>query len=344
MRIGLLTYHHSANYGAVMQSYATCRALKELGHEVEFLNFQQDEKRSNSSIIFYFKIKAFDRFMTAFYPTETKILQSMDDLNAIASNYECLVVGSDQVWNPEISKNKCLAYFLDFGGADMRRISYASSFGISKWPEQYQSLLPSINSSLHKFCSISVREETGKHLLNSLFKLNSQVVLDPTLLHADYKEITGNIVNNDEVICYLLNRTKLQLEKAIGLSKSLGKTPKMISTIRPTLGFRYVYPPSIETWIKYIAGAKFVITDSFHGLAFSLIYNKQFIVISPNNGKNSRLKDLLKSVGLEDRYFDENDTILYRELQNRKIDYDVVNSKLDTLKEVSWNYLRSALQ
>lgn len=344
MRIGLLTYHHSANYGAVMQSYATCRALKELGHEVEFLNFQQDEKRSNSSIIFYFKIKAFDRFMTAFYPIETMILQSMDDLNAIASNYDCLVVGSDQVWNPEISKNKCLAYFLDFGGSDIRRISYASSFGISKWPEQYQNLLPSISASLRKFHGLSVREETGKYLLENLFNLSSQVVLDPTLLHTDYNEITGNIVNNDDVICYLLNRTKLQLEKTIKLSKSLGKTPKMISTIRPTLGFKYVYPPSIEDWIKYIAGANFVITDSFHGLAFSLIYNKQFIVISPNNGKNSRLKDLLKSVGLQDRYFDENDTILYSELQNRKIDYDEVNSKLNILKDISWNYLRNALK
>ena len=344
MRIGLLTYHHSANYGAVMQSYATCRALKELGHEVEFINFRQDEKRSNSSIIFYFKIKVFDRFMETFYPSETKVIQSMDDLNAIASNYDCLMVGSDQVWNPGISQSKCLAYFLDFGESDIRRISYASSFGISKWPEQYQSLLPSINSSLHRFCSISVREETGKYLLNSLFKLNSQVVLDPTLLHADYNEITGSIVNNDEVICYLLNRGKLQLEKTIRLSRSLGKTPKMISTIRPTFGFRYVYPPSIENWIRYIAGAKFVITDSFHGLAFSLIYNKQFVVISPSNGKNSRLKDLLKSVSLEDRYFDENDPIIYRELQNKKIDYNKVNSMLEILKKVSWDYLKNALQ
>lgn len=180
--------------------------------------------------------------------------------------------------------------------------------------------------------------------MNSLFKLNSQVVLDPTLLHVDYDEITGSIVNNDEVICYLLNRTKLQLEKTIGLSKSWGKTPKMISTIRPTLGFRYVYPPSIENWIRYIAGAKFVITDSFHGLAFSLIYKKQFVVISPSNGKNSRLKDLLKSVGLEDRYFDESDPIIYHELQNKKIDYDKVNSKLDILKKISWNYLKNALQ
>ena len=166
--------------------------------------------------------------------------------------------------------------------------------------------------------------------MNSLFKLNSQVVLDPTLLHADYNEITGSIVNNDEVICYLLNRGKLQLEKTIRLSRSLG--------------FRYVYPPSIENWIRYIAGAKFVITDSFHGLAFSLIYNKQFVVISPSNGKNSRLKDLLKSVGLEDRYFDENDPIIYRELQNKKIDYNKVNSKLEILKKVSWDYLKNALQ
>lgn len=344
MRIGLLTYHHSANYGAVMQSYATCRALKELGHEVEFLNFQQDEKRSNSSIIFYFKIKAFDRFMTAFYPSETKILQSMDDLNAIASNYDCLVVGSDQVWNPEISKNKCLAYFLDFGGSDIRRISYASSFGISKWPEQYQNLLPSISGSLHKFYAISVREETGKELLGNLFGLKSQVVLDPTLLHTDYHEITGNISDNEEVICYLLNRTKLQLEKTILLSKSLGKTPKMISTIRPTWGFRYVYPPSIENWIRHIAGAKFVITDSFHGLVFSLIYNKQFVVISPNNGRNSRLKDLLQSVGIEDRYFDENDKISYNNLIENSIDYNKVNVKLQALKDISWNYLKNAFQ
>ena len=118
----------------------------------------------------------------------------------------------------------------------------------------------------------------------------------------------------------------------------------MISTIRPTLGFRYVYPPSIENWIRYIAGAKFVITDSFHGLAFSLIYKKQFVVISPSNVKNSRLKDLLKSVGLEDRYFDESDPIIYHELQNKKIDYDKVNSKLDILKKISWNYLKNALQ
>lgn len=343
MRIGLLTYHHSANYGAVMQSYATCRALKELGHEVEFLNFQQDEKRLNSSIIFYFKIKAFDRFMTTFYPAETKLLQSMDDLNVIASNYDCLMVGSDQVWNPEISKNKYLAYFLDFGGSDIRRISYASSFGISRWPEQYQNLLPNINRSLHKFYGISVREETGKQLIGNLFGLKSQVVLDPTLLHNDYHEITGNISDNEEVICYLLNRTELQLKKTILLSKSLGKTPKMISTIRPTWGFRYVYPPSIENWIRHIAGAKFVVTDSFHGLAFSLIYNKQFIVISPNNGRNSRLKDLLLSVGIEDRYFDENDKIPYNKLMEKSIDYDKVNIKLQALKDISWNYLRNAL-
>ena len=75
-----------------------------------------------------------------------------------------------------------------------------------------------------------------------------------------------------------------------------------------------------------------------------MIYNKQFVVISPSNGKNSRLKDLLKSVGLEDRYFDENDPIIYRELQNKKIDYNKVNSKLEILKKVSWDYLKNALQ
>ena len=93
-----------------------------------------------------------------------------------------------------------------------------------------------------------------------------------------------------------------------------------------------------------MSGAEFVVTDSFHGLAFSLIYNKQFVVISPNNGLNSRLIDLLKLVGLENRHFFDEEDVPYERIFNEKIDYDQVNKLLDVQRVRSWNFLREALK
>lgn len=344
MKIGLLTYHHSSNYGAIMQSYATARALKELGHDVEFINIEQPEKKSSKAFIFYFKLKAFKRFMDKFYPPETKVFASLDELQKADLDFDCLIVGSDQVWNPQISKDKCLVYFLDFGKPDIKRLSYASSFALKEWPKDKENLLLEIDRCLHRFKAISVREKTGADLAERLFGLKASVVVDPTMLHDNYDEITnGPVQENGEVIGYILNKTPLQLEKSRILAKKIGKKPLMISTIWPKRGFRYVYPPSIESWIKYIGGAKFVMTDSFHGLAFSLIYKRNFVVITPNNGRNSRLKDLLDSCGLGDRYFMETDDIPYDRLIHNPIDYGKVYESLNVRKEFSWNFLKENL-
>ena len=118
----------------------------------------------------------------------------------------------------------------------------------------------------------------------------------------------------------------------------------MISTIHYVNGYIYTYPPSIEQWLRYMSGAEFVVTDSFHGLAFSLIYNKQFVVISPNNGLNSRLIDLLKLVGLENRHFFDDEDVPYERIVNEKIDYNMVNRRLDAQRERSWSFIREALK
>lgn len=343
MKIGLITYHHSINYGAVMQSYATCRALRELGHEVELINIEQPEKKSSRSFIFYFKLKAFRRFMQQFYPQETCVFHSLEELRAHKFNYDCLIVGSDQVWNPDISKDKCMAYFLAFGDEKTKRLSYASSYGIERWDDEKRSLLEQINKALRKFHAISVREATGAVLTKSLFGLEASVVLDPTLLHSRYDEITGPFEENHKIVGYLLNRTPVQIEKSIALARELGAKPIMISTIWYTKGFTYVYPPSIERWIRYIGGSRFVITDSFHGVAFSIIYRRNFLVITPENGKNSRLRDLLSTCELMDRYFTDSDEIPYKDIVNVDIDYNRVYELLNKQKEFSWNYLKENL-
>lgn len=326
-----------------MQTYATCRALKELGHEVEIIDFRQDEKKSSRSLIFYFKVKDFFRFMRKWYPKLTEPIRDIQTLRKRKMEYDCLLVGSDQVWNPQIARDKQMAYFLDFGGDAVRRVSYASSFGIGEWPEEKEDLVHSIKQNLERFKAISVREETGKEIILKKFGLESQVVLDPTLLHKGYEELTGITEANHEVICYLLYRSEKQLDKVKTLAALFGKKPRMISTIHYVKGFTYTYPPSIEQWLRFMAGAEFVVTDSFHGLAFSLIYNKQFVVISPNNGKNSRLLDLLKLSGLESRHFFDDEDVPFGRLVSEKIDYNVINQRLAVMRDRSWNFLREAL-
>lgn len=343
MKIGLITYHHSNNYGAVLQSYATCKALLALGHNVQFINIQQLEKKRLRHIVFIPKYLSFKRFTQKFYPQETPYIHNLQELRNMHLDYDCLVVGSDQVWNPNISLDKCLAYFLDFGGEKVKRISYASSFGLSDWPQEKKNLIAPVTIALKRFNNISVREKTGQELLTRLFGVNSKVVVDPTMLHNDYHEITGEIKANNEIICYLLNRTQEQLEASRFISKTLNTPLKLISNVYPIKGFKYVYPPSIENWIKYIGGAKLVITDSFHGLVFSLLYKRNFIVFAINNGRNSRLIDLLQSVGLEDRYFTD-----LKKLQSsihtiKKIDYQKVDSIIENKRKESWEFLKTSL-
>lgn len=343
MKIGLLTYHHSMNYGAVLQTYATCRALKELGHEVEIIDFRHPEKSSNWSFPFYFKVKAFDSFKKKYYAPCTNYIASFEELRARKYDYECLIVGSDQTWNPNISKGNHLAYFLTFGDDTCRRLSYASSFGVSEWPSELEEEVPIIKNALKRFKRISVREETGRELLKKTFGLDSTVVLDPTLLHDDYSELIGEVMQTDNIICCLLHRYPKQMEVIRAFNSFMGKKGKVISTIRPVRGLSYMYPPSLEKWLKSIASAGFVITDSFHGVAFSLIFRREFVVITPDIGKNSRLKDLMNILGLSNRYFLENDNFDFSSIVNKKIDYSKVEKALELERNKSWDFLKNNL-
>ena len=343
MKIGLITYHHSVNYGAVMQTYATCRVLRELGHKVEIIDLRQEEKWKFKYLIYALKYIQFARFRNKYYPTKTKFIKDFTTLKNKNFTYDCLLVGSDQVWNPEISKDNYLAYFLDFGPHNINRVSYASSFGISKWPKNRQQEYNNILNAIKRFKAVSVREKTGQEILRQNFNIESNIVIDPTLLHQDYNEITNHIKSNNKIICYLLNRTKEQIKASRHIGKLLNKKPSIITNAIPISGLEYIYPPSIENWIKYIGGANFIITDSFHGLAFSLLYNKEFIVFAVENGKNSRLLDLLTKVGLENRYFTRLEDLLNSNILNEKIDYNKVNSIINQEREKSIIFLKNAL-
>lgn len=128
------------------------------------------------------------------------------------------------------------------------------------------------------------------------------------------------------------------------ISKQIGAPLRTITNVYPIPGFRYSYPPDVENWIKKLAGAKFVITDSFHGLVFSLLYKTPFVVFATPNGKNSRLKNLLELVGLSDRYVVDYNPNELKVILDRPIDYDKVHAILRDERKKSWDFLKNALK
>ena len=165
MKIAVITYHYSNNKGAVMQTYGLCKFLREQGFDLELIDIRQSEKTDQPffvKLIKYFIVGyRMKQDMKKFYPARTRQYSSIEELRMDPPIADCYIVGSDQVWNPNISKDLMLAYFLDFGDENVKRISYASSFGISEWIIKDKSVNQRIAELLRSFSSLSVREKRG---------------------------------------------------------------------------------------------------------------------------------------------------------------------------------------
>lgn len=349
MKIGLLTYHHSANVGAMLQTYATCKALETLGHDVVLVDVRQPERVHSglskyvAGVVNFKRDIGFRSFRRDFYPQLTRRYSSVDELQDSSPEVDCLVVGSDQTWNPDISKEMVMAYFLDFGPDNARRFSYASSFGLSAWPNG-SALTGEVCRALKRFDGISVREKTGLSILEDTFGLTGTVVVDPTMLFGSYDELTGVIPQRNELLCYKLERNA-DFYRNIGAVKDLSGMPaRLLNNSYPVKGLRYIYPPTPREWIRRIAGAGFVLTDSFHGTVFSLLYKRNFAAVRNGNGKDSRIVDLLESIGLGDRVYDSVAAMASGKSWLAPIDYTYAEKRISAMREASWEYLRSVLK
>lgn len=347
MKIALITIWHANNYGAELQTYASVRALRELGHDVTVLNY-----RLNSGNKYPLKTKIaaiiqnitpasikFERFFARHIPY-SKRCEITNDLNNICASMDAIIVGSDQVWNPAITQKNALVYFLNFGSKSVKRFSYGSSFGEAKW--NHPELTSNVKELLCKFTAISCREITGVNILSEVFDIKAVNVLDPTLLHANYNELTGPISDKGHVACYILNYNEQLTECAKKISKQLKCKFQDVGSSRKVFNKLVWNRPSIQDWIRNIAGASFVITESFHGLAMSLLYKRNFIIVqcSNRNHRSSRIIDLLNLIGLEDRYYTSCDKAMAEEKWREDINYDDVYAKLNRHREVSWSFLK----
>ncbi len=268
-------------------------------------------------------------------------------------NFDAFVVGSDQVWRPCYSPS-IGNYFLDFLNTESnaKRIAYAASFGVDNW-EYTKKQTEFVRPLAQKFDLITVRELSGVKLVENYLKCKATHVLDPTMLHD--KNDYLNLVNEPsvplhklegELFCYVLDK-KNELENIINRAENeTGFKPYYCNASRKVITHNdvehldeCVFPP-IEQWIKSFYDAKMVITDSFHGTVFSIIFNKPFWVVTNKERGETRFTSLLGIFGLENRIVNEKSNTDWM----TPIDWEKVNIKRHQCAKVSKQLLINALK
>lgn len=338
-KINLLTIHWGNCYGAVLQTYATCKILEKLGHQVRVINLVPKDNLKK-----YLNIKSwafilldfqFYLFKHRFFPSLTRKMYS------IKSSYlppaDLTIVGSDQVWNRGITGELSDAFFLTYLPPYAKRISLSSSFGKSVWEEDL-SYTQHIKCALSKFNAISVREDSGAKICKEIFDIDAIQLIDPTLALNDYGELIKKESKEVNEVFSFLYKPSQETDKIVQcVSEEIGAKCKKRNI------FEILFKSSPIHWLRRIYDSKFIVTDSFHCLAFCLIFQKQFIIVCANEKQFTRLYSLLKLLGLEDRFVENFDSYNIKNLTRQKIDYTIIHQKLNTESIRYRDYIKEVL-
>ena len=343
-KVGILTYHfaENKNFGAILQSYAMLNLFKKLNFSAKLIDYKFRDYSIKTKIKDRLEGNNFFKFKKNFLDCTAEVFDK--NLNALNEQFDIFVAGSDQVWRMKRTRDKVKHYFFDFVEDDKLKISYAASFGVDFW-EGKEPLTSEVKKLIKRFDNISVREESGIDICRETFDVDGVVnVLDPTLMleKEEYEKIIekSNIdknIKDNYVATMLLDETEFLTEEIKNLACSLE------ISINEIKGKTITFYNKVGEWLNYIKNANLVITDSFHCVVFSIIFNKEFIVLANPERGIARLENILKKVGLEDRLFTDIKTLKDSKILKEKIDYLSVEDKLKWYREKSMDFLTNAL-
>ena len=380
--IGLCIKYAHENYGGMLQAYATISILEKLGIDYELIRYDK-----SSSLAF--KIKALPRVLNSVFVNDkieilkknlgkkkhpdfakndairmeafhkfsaekfTKLAPVSVGYKALcmdSKKYSAVVTGSDQLWSPAgLSTNFFNLMFVD---ASVRKISYASSFGVKNIP-WYQKR--KTKQYLNRLDYISMRENRGAEIVKELTGKTVPVIADPVMMFSaeEWNKLIPNKCegNGDYIFAYFLGenqehrRAVEQLKKATGLKIIALRHMDQYVAADENFGDEAPYNVGPEEFLNLLRCAKYVCTDSFHGSVFSILYHKQFMVFNryseqSKHSKNSRIDTLCENLNLSARRYNGN---IVESIQ-ADIDYESVDKRVDDLREHAYNYLNKAFK
>ena len=341
MKVGIVTLLGD-NYGGALQAYALKKILEKKGQDVQIINYTQENTNKSikdliKKIVYRNRIKKFKKFRSEYFNL-TKKFENISELKDGQLDFDAYIAGSDQIWNQQIPLDERKIYYLDFV-KNAKKISYAASVGRDTIEEAEKE---EISMLLDNMDFISIREKTGVDLYKKLTNKEIVNVLDPTLLlnQSEWKKITKEYNSKEKYICvYLLGPNKSTIQninkmtedfclpiREISYKKNFKSSTKNENDLGP------------REFLGIFENAEMIITNSFHGTVFSILNKKPFWVYTRGN-MNSRIYDLLKILGLEDRIIKEEKF----EYNTNKIDYEEVYRKLEEERKKSNAFLDRAL-
>lgn len=354
-KIGIMTFHWAPNYGAVIQAYSLGYYLESrYGYEVEMIDYYPDRlgntlkraMRPSYPSVMWNRFKEYirDRKIEPFrkmYLKRSRRYHSSEQLKKEATGYDILICGSDQIWNQSFTlygeDRFTTAYYLDFGG-NCKRIAYAASFGCVEYPPE---LLERIAPLLRRFDRISVRENSGKKIVEAIPGCSATVVADPTVLpergfflnlvknEKEKKQIIGIYVlrNKDDSVMNFANRYRLRLDRAVDVVR-----------IRPG--------QTMEEWLNTVRSSEIFITNSFHGMMMCIRFHVKFAVvleIGKLNGMNDRFYTILEQLDLRNCIISGNSKEEVQKFVEMRIDWEQVESKLAEIRSAAEDFIEEGV-
>jgi len=333
MRIAILTQPLRYNFGGILQNYALQTVLKRMGHEVVTIDPNQYIKttwktplhvlkrfiinhlimRSNIDPIWEYrknnKLRKLESNTGRFIKKHIKVCK-YNIINEIdITSFDAFIVGSDQVWRPQYNIGRLTNMFLDFTEeANVKRVAYAASFGTKEW-EFTEEETNKCKQLIKKFDGISVREDSGVELCHKYFCREAIHVLDPTMLltKEDYMKLFSSTKSQREgkkLFYYILDEEKSKTDYVEEAAIKMGLNAFTVNAcvdMNSTKDISQRIQPPVEDWLKAFHDADYVITDSFHGTVFSILFNKPFTVILNDKRGSTRIDSILKIFHLDNR-------------------------------------------
>jgi len=343
-KVGILTFHNAENYGAALQTYALMKTIQNLGHDCQVIDYRNQGVflRNTLKNIYYLMTgqnpfknhRGYHQFQSEYMNLTEKTYRKISAIEEDAETFDILIFGSDQIWNPDLSSGFDPIYFGQFS-TRAKKITYAASLGKDAITAEERQTL---NELTKKFDAIGVREET----MLSLFDREVTCVVDPCMLLSGdaWRQIAStSFPDVTDILVYQLHANQRIIDTAVELAKVHQKKAQVISPYPILKNRNILNKPGRITPNEFLAlyqHADRVVSDSFHGTIFSILFEKPFYTILPAE-KTGRITSLLEKLDLTDRIITPN------HMPADEIDYARVKPLLKREVDGSLAYLRKHL-